>query len=98
MGSNWRILIDVVVLLFLLGLAAAWRFSVLGSSDRRGHYRWPDHAVRCLFGQEQAHLRVLHVDGSAVGWFYAPELAPFFNALLVELERLPGADEVRLVD
>ena len=24
-----------------------------------------DHALRCLFGQEQAHLRVLHVDGNA---------------------------------
>jgi hypothetical protein len=24
-----------------------------------------DHALRCLFGQEQSHLRVLHVDGTA---------------------------------
>ena len=24
-----------------------------------------DHAMRCLFGQEQAQLRVLHVDGQA---------------------------------
>jgi len=24
-----------------------------------------DHALRCLFGQEQTHLRVLHVDGTA---------------------------------
>jgi hypothetical protein len=24
-----------------------------------------DHALRCLFGQEQAHLRVLHIDGTA---------------------------------
>jgi len=24
-----------------------------------------DHALRCLFGQQQAHLRVLHVDGTA---------------------------------
>jgi hypothetical protein len=26
-----------------------------------------DHALRCLFGQEQSHLRVLHVDGTPAG-------------------------------